>query len=180
MSAATLSGTDDAYIYQAKSNAMEWLRPPVDFTSDSGYEVRTNGSAQASGSATQPSAGWANIQNSSGAGLLIGHYQPAAYYPKVSGVQRWGRRHASGHLAADEQFPYYQAWPQHSTHDMLFSFHDSALSSNANEFLEFQHPLLGRAALAHYNASRVFPYPFVDAQTEDRSAQRHSRPRFHR
>lgn len=166
-SSSTLSTTDDAYIYQAKSTSLEWATPPVDYTSDTGYDVRKNGASQTTGTSAQYSAGWGNVETSGGVGLLVGHYQAAAYYPKSIEFNDTGTDTRIGIWPSQNSSAYYQAWPQYSTHDVLLSFHTSALASNSNEFLKFQHKLLARAALDHYNTADVFPLQFTDSATED-------------
>src|SRR5262249_2480353 len=52
-------------------------------------------------------------------------------------------------------------------HDLYLNFHSSSLPSASGEFLKFQHYLLARAPMAHYNATRVFPYPLIDPAAED-------------
>ncbi len=63
--------------------------------------------------------------------------------------------------------PYYQAWPAYSIHDLYFEFHNSAPASPANDFLAFQHYLLGRAPRTQYNNAGVFSYPLIDPAAED-------------
>lgn len=169
----TLPGaTDDVYLYQGASDSLKhehWgCCGTVPYTTDAGYVLVKNGSTLATGTRTQYPQGWADIRGASnGAGLSIGLYQFAAYWPKSLEFNDGGRDVRIGIWPRQNSRPYYQVWPQWSTHDLYFNFHSSALPSPANEFVKFQHGLLGRAALAHYNTTGVFPYPIVDPAVED-------------
>ncbi|MEO5741995.1 MAG: hypothetical protein ABIS29_15515, partial [Vicinamibacterales bacterium] len=166
------AGTDDVHLYQAKSLSMEdasWCAfGCVPYTADAGYTVVKNGNNLATGTTSQYPAGWADIRGAAnGAGLSIGVYQLAAYWPKSLEFNDGGTDVRIGIWPRQNSQPYYQAWPQWSTHDLYFNFHSAALSSPSSEFLKVQHPLLARAALSHYNTTAVFPFPIVDPTVED-------------
>jgi hypothetical protein len=166
------SGTDDIYVYQGAS---DWMKHEhwgccgtIAYTNDSGWSLVKNGSNLDTGTRAEYPAGWADIRGASnGAGVSIGVYQFAAYWSKSLEFNDAGTDTRIGIWPRQNSIPYYQAWPQWSTHDLYFNFHDAALSSPGNEFLKFQHYLLGRASRAHYNTAGVFPYPLVDPSVED-------------
>jgi YetA-like protein/Bacterial Ig-like domain (group 1) len=164
-------GTDSAYLYQGESQFMisrDWCGYLcVPYTTDTGYSVVKNGTTVISGTDTQYPQGWADISNSNGVGVEIGVYQLAAYWPKSLEFNGGGTDVRIGIWARENSQPYYQSWPQHSTHDLYLNFHSSALPSPANSFLGFQHYLLARAPYSYYNNAQVFPYPLNDPTVED-------------
>jgi hypothetical protein len=166
----SLAGADEVYLYQGQSQSMvdpEWCGGEcVAYTTDSGYAIRKNGASLANGSNTEYPAGWADIRNSSGAGISIGVYQMAAYWPKSLEFASGGSQVRVGIWPRQNSRTYHQAWPQWSTHDLYLNFHAAALASPANEFLKFQHYLIARASYTHYNATGVFPYPMIDPGEE--------------
>ena len=170
-STGTVSGTDSVYLYQGESqnmNSGDWCGYGcVPYTADAGYSIVKNGSSVLSGTDAQYPQGWADISDSSGAGVEIGVYQLSAYWPKSLEFNNGGTDVRIGIWARQNSIPYYQAWAQHSIHDLFLNFHASAPASPANEFLKFQHYLVGRAPLSQYNGAGVFPYKVVDATTED-------------
>lgn len=164
----TLTGADSVYVYQGETQKMKWQDwcgyLCVPFTTDSGYSIKKNGSTLQSGANTE---GWADISNTSGAGIEVGVYQMAAYWPKSLEFNAGGTDVRIGIWARQNSQPYYQAWPQWSVHDLYLNFHAAALASPANEFLKLQHYLVARASIAHYNSTKVFPYNLIDGATED-------------
>ena len=87
----SLSTTDSVYLYQASSASMKhqhwgsvYTAPPTKdpYT----YQVIKNGAVIASGdtssAAKQYPQGWADVRDATGAGIEIGVYQLAAYWPK--------------------------------------------------------------------------------------------------
>jgi hypothetical protein len=155
----SVSGSDEVYLYQGKSELMEetnWDTVTPQYTNDSGYNIRKNGNTLASGTGTQYPEGWADIRNGSGAGMSIGIYQLAAYWPKSLEFAAGGNDVRIGIWPRQNTRTFHQAWPQWSTHDLYFNFHAAALSTPANEFLKFQHYLIGHADYAHYNSTGVF------------------------
>jgi hypothetical protein len=174
----TISGTDDVYLYQAKSLLMEsgdWGEATLstgyafDYTTTTGYTIeKTSGNLGSGTSAyTNAPGGWADIRDSGGKGVTIGFYQMAAYWPKSLEFNDAGSDTRLGIWPRQNVQQYYQAWPQWSTHDLYFNFHDEALASPGDEFLKFQHELLARASVAHYNSTQVFPLPLPDATEEE-------------
>ena len=147
-------------------NCMYSYNSCVMLTPDTGYVVKSNGSAVQSGTDSQVPEGWGDCSNSSGAGVEMGVYQFAAYYPKSLKCYTTGEARI-GIWAAENSVPYYQAWPQYNTHDLFVNFHATTPASRENEFLKFQHYLLARAAYAWYNSTGVFPYALVDPSVED-------------
>lgn len=170
-STGSLGATDSVYLYQADSQSLRWQdfcgAGCVPYTKDTGYRIVRNGNTEASGTHEQYPQGWADIRDGSGAGLSIGVYQLAAYWPKSLELNEGGSDVRIGIWPRQSSQPYYQAWPQWSTHDLYVNVHGSALPSPGNEFLKFQHYLLGRAPVAHYNASGVFPFPLAEPAVED-------------
>lgn len=179
----SLSASDNLYLYQGESQLMRWQDwcgfGCISYTTDTGYQLVRNGSVLMSGSATQYPQGWASVHDGSGAGIGIGVYQLAAYWPKSLEFHSGGRDVRIGIWAQQNSKPYYQAWPQWSIHDLYLNFYATAPTSPGEDFLRFQHYLVGRAPFTHYNNSKVFPYPLVDPATEDefyRSVAREAKP----
>jgi hypothetical protein len=166
----TLASTDSVYLYQGQSQQMKWQDwcgfGCVPFTTDTGYRIVKNGATVVSGTDTQYPQGWADVSDGSGVGVSIGVYQLSAYSPKSLEFNAGGSDVRIGIWARQNSQPYYQTWPQWSTHDLYLNFH-AAAASPANEFLKFQHYLVGRAPIAHYNAAKVFAYPLIDPTVED-------------
>jgi hypothetical protein len=167
----TLGASDSVYLYQGESQLMkfqDWCGfQCVPYTTDTGYKVVKNGAMLTSGTNTQYSQGWADIKDANGAGLSIGVYQLAAYWPKSLEFNAGGSDVRIGIWPRQNSQPYYQAWPEWSTHDLYLNFHGAASSVSGDDFLRFQHILVARAPVAHYNTAKVFPYPLLDATTED-------------
>lgn len=196
------SGSENAYLYQAYSNNMEWAdwnitncsptvtgrcaasyiaRTPTSGSSGSytytyaqdGYQIVHGSSVLLQGNHTKYPQGWADLSDSSGAGIEVGVYQLAGYWPKSLQFVNGGSEVRIGIWPDQSLFqtgggqPYYQAWPQYSIHDLFVDFHNSALSSPANTFLSFQHYLLARAPVSQYNQAGVFPFPLIDPTAED-------------
>ena len=197
--AGSFSGSEDAYLYQAYSNDMEdcgWnapdRRPQYAIRSyiartqvtktgcsstwkyaQEGYEVVHGGSSVGGGSRSQYPKGWADLQDSSGAGIEIGVYQMSAYWPKSLQFMSGGSEARIGIWPDQSLFlsgggqPYFQSWPQYSIHTLFLNFHSSALSDPSVDFLKFQYPLIARAPRDQYNTSGVFPFALMDPHEED-------------
>jgi hypothetical protein len=170
----TLSGMDAASIYQARSTLMAQqtdcgVACVEAFTKDLGYTVRKNSTVIASNTdgTKAPAAFYADIADSTGAGIQIGIYQGASYWPKSLEFNGGGADLRIGIWPAANSQPVYQAWPSSSVHDLYLNFHASNPGSLANSFLSFQHYLLARADRTYYNATQVFPYALPDASRED-------------
>jgi hypothetical protein len=167
----TVSGTDNVYLYQGESQNMkspDWCGYGcVPYTTDAGYSIVKNGTPVLNGTDTQYPQGWADISDGNGVGVEIGVYQLAAYWPKSLEFNGGGSDVRIGIWARQNSQPYYQAWAQHSIHDLFLNFHTSLPASLPNEFLKFQHYLVGRAVLSQYNNSGVFPYTVTDPTVED-------------
>jgi hypothetical protein len=91
----------------------------------------------------------------------------SAVWPKSLEFRSGGSDLRIGIWTAHSSKPYYQAWPQYSTQDLWLDFHDEPLGSPAQEFSGLEHPLVGRASLAHYNDAGVFPFTLMPAEEED-------------
>lgn len=170
--AGSLGAADNIYLYQGKSLSLQssnWCGADgcVPYTTDPGYSVVKNGVALVKGTESQYPEGWADLSDASGAGIQIGVYQLAAYGSKSLEFNSGGSDVRIGIWARQNTQPYYQTWPQWSIHDVFLNFHGAALASPANEFLKWQHYLLGRAPYTHYNAAGVFPYKMIDPAVED-------------
>jgi hypothetical protein len=170
-STGTLTGSDSVQLYQGESSLMKsryWCGYLcVTYSTDSGYQITKNGTNLLSGTSSQYPQGWAAVSNSSGATIQIGVHHMAAYWPKSLEFNNGGQDVRIGIWARQNSQPYYQSWPQWSIHELYLGFHASQPASNANDFLKFQHFLVGRAALSHYNGSNVFPYQLASASVED-------------
>ena len=193
-------GGEDAYLYQAYSDDLEpedWggannCAGPIDrrcvasyiartrikgreysYAQD-GYQIVQGDSVLAHGDHTKYPQGWADLSDSSGAGVEVGVYQLAGYWPKSLQFMKGGSEVRVGIWPDQSLFhggygqPYYQAWPQYSVHDLFFDFHGAALNSPADDFLSFQHYLLARAPLSQYNDSGALFYPLLEPSAEDR------------
>jgi hypothetical protein len=178
----TSNATDSAYLYQAESTLMStgsWCSGTgcVPYTTLSGYSIVKNGAATLTGSSSQYAQGWADIRDSSGAGVEIGQYLLAAYGNKsleFNGggtdvrIGIWARQNNTANtysLSANK--PYYMPWPQWSINDVYLNFHDTASSTPANDFLKLQHYLVAAAAPSYYNSCNVFSYPLMDVAEEN-------------
>ncbi len=167
----TLAANDSVYLYQGQSQLMKWQDwcgyGCVPYTTDTGYTIVKNGATIGGGSDTQYPQGWADVRGSDGVGLSVGVYQLSAYSPKSLEFNAGGADVRIGIWARENSRPYYQAWPQWSTHDLYLNFHASPLSSPSDEFLKYQHYLVARAAITQYNNTGVFPYALLSPATED-------------
>src|SRR5262249_2864940 len=172
----SFDGQEDAYLYQGYSNKMEdcgWVtsdprprfapRPYIARKrlknnacqsewsySQEGYKAVSAGSTLASGSRDQYPEGWADLEGSNGAGIEVGIYQMAAYWPKSLQLMSGGSEVRVGIWPDQSLFgaggqQYIQAWPQYSLHVLYLNFHASSLSTASTEFRKFEHPLLARA-----------------------------------
>jgi hypothetical protein len=194
------TGFENAYLYQAYSNDMEhphWngatcpygstvprcVAPFITRTgktapytySQDGYQIVQGQNTLANGDHSHYPAGWADLTDSTGAGIEVGIYQMSSYWPKSLQFQNGGAEIRVG-IWPDQSLspvnpkaaiPYYQAWPQYSVHDLYLNFHTAPLSLRGTEFLKFQHYLMARAPIAHYNNANVFFYPLLDPVEED-------------
>lgn len=168
----TLTGSDDAYLYQGQTNKMQWNECPdgptkCNVTPDKGFSVIKNNSVLYSRNEAYAPQGWADVRDGSGAGVEIGVYQMGAYFPKSLEFNNGGTDVRIGIFPSQNSQAVYQAWPQYSIHDLFLNFYDSAPASPANEFLKFQHYLTARADRTYYNSANVFPYPIPSAADED-------------
>lgn len=116
---------------------------------------------------TQYPQGWADISDSGGKGMTIGVYQLSGYGMKSLEFQAGGSDVRIGILAAENTQPYYAVWPSWQISDQYLDFHTSAPVSLPNNFLRYQHYLLGRVPVAQYNSAGVFQYPMATASQED-------------
>jgi hypothetical protein len=194
------AANENAYLYQAYSNNMEhahWNGATCPYSSSvprcvapyirragnsapyiyvqDGYQIVQGSNTLASGDHSHYPAGWADLTDTTGAGVEIGVYQMSAYWPKSLQFQNGGSEIRIGiwpdqtlsPVNPSAAIPYYQAWPQYSIHDLYINFHSTRLSSPGNEFLRFQHYLLAHAPIAQYNNANVFFYPLADPSEED-------------
>jgi hypothetical protein len=117
-------------------------------------------------------AGWADISDCTGAGVAVGIYQMAAYWPKSLQFMNGGSEVRVGIWPQQSLFgaggqDYFQAWPQYSVHTLYFNFHASTLHDSDDEFARFQYPLIARAPSSYYNETKALLYPIVDPDRED-------------
>ncbi len=169
----TLVGSEDVYQYIGKMEHMEegsWDAQSPQYTTDTGYTIKRDAGTNTlgSGTTTQIPGGWADIRNGSGAGVLIGMYQTAGYWPKSLEFAAGGDDVRIGIWPRQNSRIVHQQWPQWNTHDLYFHFHDAALSSASDTFLKQQHFLLGRAPYTHYNTTAAFPvWKMIDPTAHD-------------
>ncbi len=171
-STGSVSGTDSVYLYQGESQLMtlagSWCGYQcVPYTNDKGYSIVKNGSTVLAGADTQYPQGWADITDGNGVGVETGVYQLSAYWPKSLEFNNGGKDVRIGIWARENSQAYYQSWPGWSIHDLFLNFHAAPVSAPANEFLKFQHYLVGRADRTQYNNAGVFPYSLVDPTQEN-------------
>ena len=182
----TLSGSDNAYIYQGLSNYI----PSADsqgnncglgcydtFTTDQGGVLQKNGTTISTSNVNQAPMGFADVSNSSGVGVEIGVEQMSARWPKSLEFDNGGSDVRIGIFPSENgnpsggpgngSFAVYQPWPQWEIETLFVNFHATAPASPKNDFLKFQHPLLARADVAYYNAANVFRVPLPTAAEED-------------
>ena len=192
----SFTGTENAYLYQAYSNKMEdcdWVEPGSStrlypyiartlITNDSclstwsyqqeGYKVIQDTTVLTSGARSQYPEGWADLTDSTGAGVQVGIYQMASYWPKSLQFVKGGSEVRVG-IWPDQTLygsggqQYSLSWPQYSEHTLFLDFHSSALASPSSEFAKVQYPLIARAPAGYYNATKVFLYPIIDPTEED-------------
>jgi len=167
-------GTDSVYIYQGQSQALIGNSDCAyqsacanSFTTDLGYVAQKNNATIVSGGPTQYPQGWMDCSDSSGTGIEIGVYQLAAYSPKSLECDGGGTDMRIGIFPGENSKATYQPWPAWTSTDLFLEFHDSAPASLANEFLKFQHYLVGRSSAGYHNSTSVFPYPIDDPVQED-------------
>jgi len=140
---------------------------------EEGYQIVRGGSGIATGSRSQYPEGWADLQDSSGAGIEIGVYQMSAYWPKSLQFMSGGSEARIGIWPDQSLFlsgggqEYFQSWPQYSIHTLYLNFHSSALSNPSAEFRKFQYNLIARAPRAQYSDSGVLPFALIDPTEED-------------
>jgi hypothetical protein len=193
------ASNEDAYLYQAYSNSMEdcgWNSPDrrpqfalrsyiaraqvtkASCTSiwkydQEGYQVIHGGKVLTSATRSQYPEGWADLTDASGAGIEMGIYEMAAYWPKSLQFMNGGSEARIGIWPDQSLFSsgggqqYFQSWPQYSVHTIFINFHTSALSSPSAEFLKFRYNLIARAPRAQYSASGVLPFALNDSIEED-------------
>jgi len=170
----SLSGAQSVYIYQGQSLSMKnanWctgVASCIPQTPDTGWSIVSSaGGTLATGTTSQFATGWADISDGSSGGVESGTYQRAATESKSLEFLAGGSDVRVGLLSSRNTVPYYQAWPQYDIQEAWLSFHTSAPSSLSDEFLKYQHYLVGRAPRSHYNSTSVFPYPLADPSVED-------------
>jgi len=189
-----LKGTEDAYLYQAYSSYMEhdhWaqtkprkeggshrevLRSFIDRQltengewkyEQEGYQVKAAGETLAQGPAKEAVAGWADVRDASGVGVLIGLQELSANWPKLLEFRGGGTDVRIGLWPKYKTKPYYQAWPQYSTQDSWLDFHKDGLKEPSEEFNKLEHFLIARAPRDYYNDTGVFPFTLMDPNEED-------------
>lgn len=195
----SLVRNDNAYLYQAFSDKLadpHWNSPdtrghfaPRSYIKRSlvrqagshrswaytqeGWLIKHKDDTVAHAGASNYSAGWADLTDASGAGLEVGTYQMAAYWPKALQFVDGGSEARIGIWPDQSLFgsggqSYYQPWPQYSMHTVYLDFHDSRLEDASGEFDKSQYPLVARAPSSYYNDTNVFFYPLLDPDREDR------------
>src|SRR5689334_6190437 len=151
----SFTGTENAYLYQAYTKHMEhvdWPSSTASFITRSGatyaqngYQVTQGASTLLRGSAaTAASKMFGDLSDSAGTGVLAGVYLGGEFWPKSVQFQSGGSEIRVG-IWPDQSLytgtcsltpcnsPYYQAWPQHSLHDVYLNFHSTALANPQSE-----------------------------------------------
>jgi hypothetical protein len=146
--------------------------------------VNQAGALEKSGTEAATPAGWADVQDAdSGYGVEIGASYMAANFPKSLEIKKSGQEIRIG-ISPDQRLwrgacdpavsvcrkVYYQAWPAYKVTDLFLIFHDRKFDAKteAEEFFRMQYYLIARAPIDQYNEARVFLYPIVSAEEEDR------------
>lgn len=194
----TFRGEENAYLYQAYSDKMEhhqWSSPDTRYRyaprsyikrtlasqsqgrrqwsyDQEGYAVVQGDETVARGGRSEYAEGWADLFDATGAGIEVGTYQMAAYWPKSLQFMNGGSEICIGiwpeqSLFGSEGQEYYQSWPQYSMHTFYLNFHDSIRGDAGDEFKRSQYPLIARAPASYYNETKALLYPLVDPERED-------------
>jgi YetA-like protein len=194
----SFAGSENSYLYQGFSDKMlhpHWSSPDSrshyaprsyikrDLADQSGSHRTWNYSQDgwaafhkdqtvAHGGHSDYPAGWADLSDSNGAGIEMGAYQMAAYWPKSVQFMNGGSEVRIGiwpdqSLLGSGGQDYFQAWPQYSMHTLYFNFHASKVPDPDGEFERFQYPLIARAPASYYNETKALLYPLVDPERED-------------
>jgi hypothetical protein len=193
-----LPAHESVFLYQGYSNKMEdcgWVTPdtrprfaPRSYVArklikaqsclstwsyaQEGYKVVRGKEVMASGGRAQYPEGWADMEDSTGAGIQVGVYQLAAYWPKSLEFMAGGTEVRIGIWPDQSLFgeggqQYFQSWPQYSLHTLYLNFHSAKLPDPATEFQKFQAPLIARTHVSSYNDSGAFFYPLLDPKEEN-------------
>jgi hypothetical protein len=187
--AGSFSGSENAYLYQAYTNRMEhsdWSSSTASFITRSGgtyaqngYQITQGATTLLRGAATSAdSKMFGDLSDSTGEGILAGVYLGGEFWPKSVQFQNGGSEIRVGIWPDQSQYtgtcsltpcasPYYQAWPQHSIHDVYLNFHNTALGSAQNEFLKQQFYLIGRANVDYYNTTNAMFNSLINPSEED-------------
>jgi YetA-like protein len=189
---------ENVFLYQGYSNKMEdcgWVTPdtrarfaPRSYVArkllkaqsclstwsyaQEGYKVFRGNEVIANGGRAQYPEGWADIEDSSGAGILAGVYQLTAYWPKSLEFRAGGTEVRIGIWPDQSLFgeggqQYFQSWPQYSLHTLYLNFHNVKIPDPGIEFQKFQAPLIARTNVSSYNDSGAFFYPLLDPKEEN-------------
>src|SRR6185437_7663007 len=185
----TFTGTENAYLYQAYTRQMEhsdWSSSTASFITRSGatyaqngYQITQGPTTLLGGSATSAAAQmFGDLSDSTGAGVLAGVYLGGQYWPKSVQFQNGGSEIRVG-IWPDQTLyngtcsltpcaiPYYQAWPQHSIHDVYLNFHSTALAAPQTEFFKQQFYLIARASFDYYNSTNAMFNSLINPSEED-------------
>jgi len=187
--AGSFSGTENAFLYQGYTNHMEhqdWSSSTASFITRSGATYAQNGYQITQGATTllrgslpsQASKLFGDLSDSTGAGVMAGVYLGGEFWPKSLQFQNGGAEVRVG-IWPDQTLyngacslapcaiPYYQAWPQHSIHDVYLEFHNTALANAQADFLARQFPLVARAAVDYYNSTNAMFNSLINPAEED-------------
>lgn len=185
----TFTGTENAYLYQAYTTQMEhsdWSSSTASFITRSGatyaqngYQITQGATTLLRGSASSAAAQmFGDLSDSTGAGVLAGVYLGGQYWPKSVQFQNGGNEIRVG-IWPDQTLyngtcsltpcasPYYQAWPQHSIHDVYLNFHSTALAAPQTEFFKQQFYLIARASFDYYNSTNAMFNSLINPSEED-------------
>jgi Bacterial Ig domain/YetA-like protein len=188
--AGSFTGSENAYLYQAYTSRMEhsdWSSSTASFITRSGGTYAQNGYQITQGATTllrgaassADSKMFGDLSDSTGEGILAGVYLGGEFWPKSVQFQNGGSEIRVGIWPDQSQYtgtcsltpcaiPYYQAWPQHSIHDVYLNFHNTALGSAQNEFLKQQFYLIGRAtSVDYYNSTSAMFNSLINPSEED-------------
>jgi hypothetical protein len=116
---------------------------------------------------TKVIGGWADISNSTGAGMEIGIDQMSGMWPASLEFNNGAADTRIGLFSGKNSKNIYMPWPHWKVFETFLNFHASSPASLSNDYLKFQHFLVARPAIDYINTTAVFPYPILDPNVED-------------
>ena len=134
-----------------------------------GYTVKDGSTVLETGTRADATAGWGNVENGSGVGVLTGVWYLSAYWPKSIEFNAGGNNTVIGVWPKQiSGFNWWICYTCYQINDLFYNFHATSLASNDTDFKKLQYDLTGRAPIAQYNTSNVLLIgPIPDSTSED-------------